>query len=64
MDLDPEHYKLLAGFESRFPGGPPSLVGADRLVVRGDVTFGAGVTVTGVAEVDGPAAIPAGARLP
>ncbi len=64
VDLDPEYYKLLAGFESRFPAGPPSLVGADRLVVRGDVSFGAGVTVTGVAEVDGPADIPAGARLP
>ena len=64
VDLDPEYYKLLAGFESRFPDGPPSLVGADRLVVRGDVSFGAGVTVTGVAEVDGPAEIPAGARLP
>ena len=64
VDLDPDYYKLLAGFESRFPGGPPSLVGADRLVVRGDVSFGAGVTVTGVAEVVGPADIPAGARLP
>ena len=64
VDLDPEHYKLLDGFESRFPDGPPSLVGADRLVVRGDVTFGADVTVTGVAELDGPARIPDGARLP
>ena len=64
VDLDPDYYKLLAGFESRFPAGPPSLVGADRLVVRGDVWFGAGVTVTGVVEIDGPAEIPVGARLP
>jgi len=64
VDLDSAHYKLLADFESRFPEGPPSLVGAERLVVRGDVTFGAGVVVTGVAEVDGPAEIPDGARLP
>jgi UTP--glucose-1-phosphate uridylyltransferase len=28
-----------ADFEARFPSGPPSLVGAERLVVRGDVTF-------------------------
>ena len=64
VDLDPEHYKLLDGFEERFPHGPPSLVGADRLVVRGDVTFGADVTVTGAAELDGPAQIPDGAQLP
>jgi len=64
VDLDSDHYKLLADFEARFPEGPPSLVGAERLVVRGDVTFGAGVVVTGVVEVDGPAEIPDGARLP
>ena len=64
VDLDDDHYKLLADFEARFPEGPPSLVGAERLVVRGDVTFGAGVVVTGVAELDGPAEIPDGARLP
>jgi UTP--glucose-1-phosphate uridylyltransferase len=40
IDLDPRYYKLLADFEARFPNGPPSLVRADRLVVRGDVVFG------------------------
>ena len=64
VDLDPDHYKLLADFEARFPEGPPSLVQAERLVVRGDVTFGADVTVTGTVELDGPARIPSGARLP
>jgi UTP--glucose-1-phosphate uridylyltransferase len=39
VDLDPRYYKLLADFEARFPSGPPSLVRADRLVVRGDVVF-------------------------
>ena len=64
VDLDPDYYKLLDGFEDRFPDGPPSLVGAERLVVRGDVTFGADVTVTGTVELDGPARIPDGAQLP
>lgn len=64
VDLDPEYYKLLDRFEARFPAGPPSLVDAERLVVRGDVTFGEGVTVTGVAELEGPAEIASGARLP
>jgi UTP--glucose-1-phosphate uridylyltransferase len=39
VDLDPKYFKLLADFERRFPDGPPSLVGCDELVVRGDVTF-------------------------
>jgi UTP--glucose-1-phosphate uridylyltransferase len=52
VDLDPDHYKLLADFEARFPDGPPSLVAAERLTVRGDVTFGAGTVVTGATEVE------------
>jgi UTP--glucose-1-phosphate uridylyltransferase len=51
VDLDPRFYKLLADFEARFPAGPPSLVRAERLVVRGDVTFGAGTVVSGGGEV-------------
>jgi UTP--glucose-1-phosphate uridylyltransferase len=51
VDLDPRFYKLLADFEARFPAGPPSLVRAERLVVRGDVTFGAGSVVSGAGEV-------------
>jgi UTP--glucose-1-phosphate uridylyltransferase len=39
VDLDPRYYKLLDDFEARFPNGPPSLLRAERLVVRGDVTF-------------------------
>jgi UTP--glucose-1-phosphate uridylyltransferase len=53
VDLDPRYYKLLAEFEARFPAGPPSLARAERLTVRGDVTFGAGTVVTGAAEVEG-----------
>ena len=52
VDLDPDHYKLLAGFEQRFPDGAPSLRDADRFVVRGDVTFGAGVVVRGDVTVE------------
>jgi UTP--glucose-1-phosphate uridylyltransferase len=51
IDLDPRFYKLLEDFEARFPAGPPSLVRAERLLVRGDVTFGAGTVISGAGEV-------------
>ena len=54
VDLDPSVYRLLDEFERRFPAGPPSLLGAERLVVRGDVTFGDGVVVRGSVELDAP----------
>ena len=47
VDLDSDHYKLVADFDRRFPHGPPSLKLAERLVVHGDWTFGADVTVVG-----------------
>jgi UTP--glucose-1-phosphate uridylyltransferase len=53
VSLDPRFYKLLRDFEARFPAGPPSLLHAERLSVQGDVTFGAGSAVAGVAEVRG-----------
>ena len=52
VELDQRYYKLLDDFEARFPAGPPSLLKADRLVVHGDVTFGAGVVVRGEVEID------------
>jgi UTP--glucose-1-phosphate uridylyltransferase len=52
IDLDDEHYKLLADFEARFPDGPPSLVACDRLTVEGDVRFGADVVVRGAVTVE------------
>ena len=52
IDLDPRYFGRLADFDARFPAGPPSLVGCERLVVRGDVTFGAAVVVRGAVEVD------------
>ncbi|HEU4945655.1 MAG TPA: UTP--glucose-1-phosphate uridylyltransferase [Kribbella sp.] len=54
IDLDPEYFKILADFEARFPAGPPSLVRADRLEVRGDVAFGKDVTVVGDVELSAP----------
>jgi UTP--glucose-1-phosphate uridylyltransferase len=56
VDLDPAHYKLVRDFEARFPAGVPSLAECERLVVRGDWTFGRGVTCRGTVELDGPGA--------
>ena len=50
VDLD-KPYKLVAGFDERFPDGVPSLKEARSLVVHGDWTFGADVTVVGEAVV-------------
>jgi UTP--glucose-1-phosphate uridylyltransferase len=63
VDLDSDHYKLLADFERRFPAGAPSLVGCDRLEVAGDVTFGDGVVVRGSVRVEGPRRVEDGAVL-
>ncbi len=65
VELDKRFYKLLDEFERRFPDGPPSLREAQRLVVHGDVTFGAGVIVRGAVELDEsePARVDAGAVL-
>jgi UTP--glucose-1-phosphate uridylyltransferase len=52
VELDSTYYKLLDEFEARFPQGPPSLREAQRLVVHGDVTFGAGVVVRGSVELE------------
>ena len=51
VDLDTRYYRLLDEFDARFPAGAPSLIGARRLVVTGDVTFGAGVVVRGTVEL-------------
>ncbi|NNG36130.1 UTP--glucose-1-phosphate uridylyltransferase [Nakamurella aerolata] len=52
VDLDPGYYKLIDDFDARFPAGAPSLVQASALRVRGDWTFGAGVTVRGAVTLD------------
>ncbi len=65
VELDKRYYRLIDGFEQRFPSGPPSLREAERLVVHGDVTFGAGVRVKGAVEldVDEPTTVDDGAVL-
>jgi UTP--glucose-1-phosphate uridylyltransferase len=52
VELDKRFYRLIDEFERRFPEGPPSLRDAERLVVHGDVSFGAGVVVRGAVELD------------
>ena len=54
VELDSKFYKLLDDFEQRFPSGPPSLREAQRLLVHGDVTFGANVVVRGTVELEAP----------
>ena len=63
VELDPDHYKLLADFERRFAAGAPSLAGCERLEVDGDVSFGRDVTVRGRVRVTGPRHIDDGALL-
>jgi UTP--glucose-1-phosphate uridylyltransferase len=54
VDLDRDHFKLVADFEPRVAAGAPSLREAQRLVVRGDVTFGADVVIRGDVEIEAP----------
>ena len=65
VDLDNRFYKVIDKFEARFPAGSPSLREAERLVVGGDVTFGADVVVRGDVEleVDEPTRIEDGTVL-
>jgi UTP--glucose-1-phosphate uridylyltransferase len=51
IELDDAFYKLINDFDERFPGGPPSLVDATSLVVRGDWTFDSDVAVRGDVEL-------------
>jgi UTP--glucose-1-phosphate uridylyltransferase len=53
VELDPRFYKIIDGFEARFPAGPPSLRDAERLIVKGDVTFERGVVVRGAVTLNG-----------
>ena len=52
VDLDPRFYRAIVEFTSRFPTGAPSLLGAGRLTVKGDVRFEQDVIVTGDARVE------------
>ncbi|MHB8657839.1 MAG: UTP--glucose-1-phosphate uridylyltransferase [Solirubrobacteraceae bacterium] len=63
VELDKRFYRLIDDFERRFPEGPPSLVGAERLVVHGDVTFRSGVTIRGAVEIDEPEPVEIAGRV-
>ncbi len=63
VELDDEHFKLIADFDERFAAGPPSLAECERLEVEGDVSFGRDVVVRGRVRVEGPRRIDDGTRL-
>jgi UTP--glucose-1-phosphate uridylyltransferase len=65
IDLDSDHYKLVADFEAHFPDGVPSLAKATALRVEGDWTFGGGVQVLGdvMLAADGADQVAPGAVL-
>jgi UTP--glucose-1-phosphate uridylyltransferase len=50
VTLDDRYYLLHAAMRARFPAGTPSLRGCTQLTVKGDVTFGADITVVGVGD--------------
>jgi len=55
VELDGDYFRLIADFEARFAKGAPSLVAAERLSVKGDVSFGEAVTVSGAVTVEAAA---------
>jgi UTP--glucose-1-phosphate uridylyltransferase len=64
--LDGDVYKLVGGFDQRFPEGAPSLREATSFTVEGDWTFGRDVRVKGAVALPREAAaqrVPAGAVL-
>ena len=63
VTLDKDFYRLLPGFEQRFPARAPSLRRCRRFDVEGDVTFGKGVMAVGDVRVTGPRHIPDGEVL-
>jgi UTP--glucose-1-phosphate uridylyltransferase len=67
VDLDGKFYRRVQDLELRFPHGAPSLLGARRLVVKGDVRFGRNVIVEGDVSIvhagPAPLTIADGTRL-
>ncbi|HEY85678.1 MAG TPA: UTP--glucose-1-phosphate uridylyltransferase, partial [Chloroflexi bacterium] len=45
ISLDPPYYKLINKLEARFPFGAPSLLNCESLLVKGDIKFGANITL-------------------
>ena len=63
VTLDKDFYRLLPGFQQRFPARAPSLRRCRRFEADGDVTFGKGVVAVGDVRVTGPRHIPDGEVL-
>jgi UTP--glucose-1-phosphate uridylyltransferase len=67
VQLDAKYFRTVAELDLRTPHGPPSLLRCRRLVVRGDVRFGRGVTLLGDVTLEAPAGgrldVPDGARI-
>jgi UTP--glucose-1-phosphate uridylyltransferase len=51
VDLDPAYFRRVDQLDARTPHGPPSLIRARRLVVRGDHTFAKGAVIEGDAKI-------------
>lgn len=67
IQLDPDYYRFIDSFETRFPEGPPSLLHCTRLRVEGDIVFGSNVRCKGEVNCVNPtertARIPSDAKL-
>ncbi len=63
IQLDPTFYKLIDDFEARFSAGLPSLLECERLSVKGDCYFSAGIRCVGDVVLentsDAPVQVPA-----
>ena len=55
VELDGDYFRLIDDFDARFSFGAPSLRAAERLTVKGDVSFGRDVTVSGAVTVEAAA---------
>jgi hypothetical protein len=54
IELDSAFFKRVDQLDARTPHGPPSLIRARRLVVRGDYTFAKGEVIEGEREIRRP----------
>ncbi len=67
VELDARFYRNVGDLDARFPHGPPSLVKARRLAIKGDHRFGRDVVVRGEVELasesEAPVEIPDGSVL-
>jgi len=67
VDLDGSFFRQVTDLQRQVPKGAPSLRACDRLTVRGDVRFGADVTIEGSVRIEAPAGdsytVPDGATL-